>query len=122
MSEIQISRSLDEKILRSQACLDSFRRGHKLNILLPLNVYCSLTITVLSFPRCKATCTHCLEKIMPRLRAESIDLHRITSYHVVIRYGKNILIVTVRTSCTHFNIVGFTGCSSRETCCQSFRK
>lgn len=122
MSEIQISRSLGKRILRWQVCLDSFRRDHKIKIFLPLKVYCSSTSTLLSFPRCKATCTHCLETIMPRLRAESIDLCRNTSYHVVIRYGKNTPIVTVRTSHTRFNIVGFTGRSGWERCCQIFRK
>jgi len=38
MSEIQILLSLDEKILRWQVLLDSFKRDQKIKILLPLNV------------------------------------------------------------------------------------
>lgn len=96
MSEIQISQSSDEKILRWQVCLDCLRRDHTIKVLLPLDAWPPSTLTVLRFPRSKVTCTCCLENTMPRSRAESTSLCRSTSCHVVICSGENTLAVAVR--------------------------
>lgn len=61
MADTQLSWSLDEQILRWQVCLECFRRHLWFSEDFTLNGYSTSTLTVLGFPKCKTTCSHCLK-------------------------------------------------------------